>query len=269
MENIRYTLNGLLADLEVTVNNTEDKYLVPISNGYADIDRLVAEMKNEDSGLRREVIVHVLELERRVVERLLMGGVRVNTGLYSAAASFTGAIVGNQWDPERNSIVVKFRTGTSLREAIKETEVKIVADRGSTMYIAGVEDVATRSTNATATAGRPFTVKGNRLKVAGTDASVGITLVAEDGATTAIVDLIVNEPKTLTFLIPSTVAAGEYTLRVTTQYLGSTTRFLKTPQTVEKTIWIGTTPAASTGSGSDTNNSSGDTDGEDYDPFGH
>ena len=73
-ENIKYQINGQLADNTVTVDNKEDMILVPVSIGSANEARIIAEMKAEDSGLREETIKHVFELEKRVIKRLLMSG---------------------------------------------------------------------------------------------------------------------------------------------------------------------------------------------------
>ena len=56
-ENIKYQINGQLADNTVTVDNKEDMILVPVNIGSANEARIIAEMKAEDSGLRE-----VLEL---------------------------------------------------------------------------------------------------------------------------------------------------------------------------------------------------------------
>ena len=71
-EEIRYQINGQLADNTVTVDNKEDMILVPVSNGSADEERIIAEMKAEDSGLREETIRHVFDLEKRVIKRWLI-----------------------------------------------------------------------------------------------------------------------------------------------------------------------------------------------------
>ena len=52
-ENIKYQINGQLADNTVTVDNKEDMILVPVSIGSANEARIIAEMKAEDSGARR------------------------------------------------------------------------------------------------------------------------------------------------------------------------------------------------------------------------
>ena len=75
---IKYQINGQLADNTVTVDNKEDMILVPVSIGSADENRIIAELKAEDSGLREETIRHVFDLQKRVIKRMLMTGMSVN-----------------------------------------------------------------------------------------------------------------------------------------------------------------------------------------------
>ena len=49
---IKYQINGQLADNTVTADNQEDMILVPVSIGSADENRIIAELKAEDAGLR-------------------------------------------------------------------------------------------------------------------------------------------------------------------------------------------------------------------------
>ena len=137
---IKYQINGQLADNTVTVDNKEDMILVPVSIGSADENRIIAELKAEDSGLREETIRHVFDLQKRVIKRMLMTGMSVNTGLYYASVAFRGVIENSTWNPAKNSIVVNFNVGADLREAIKETTVGIIGEKGSAMYIGGVQD---------------------------------------------------------------------------------------------------------------------------------
>lgn len=249
-EEITYLFNGQLADNTVTVDDKEDKILVPVSNGSADQARIIAEMKAEDSGLREETIQHVFALRNRVVTRLLLSGVSINDGVCYASAAFRGVIENSQWNPAKNSIVVNFQMGAELREAIKKTRVNIIGEKGSAMYIGGVADASTRATDASATAGRAFTLTGSKIKVTGTDASVGITLTSESGAVTRIAsDLyVMNDPSKVVFIVPSDLGNGTYTLKLTTQFSGNSSSPLKTPRSVEKTIYIGAVPAGGGGS---------------------
>lgn len=239
---IKYQINGQLIENAMTVDNTEDMLLVPVSIGSADQDRIIAEMMAEDSGLRIETLKHVHDLEKRVIKRLLMSGYSVNTGLYHAAVSFRGNIENSAWNPEKNTIVVNFNVGADLRQAIKNTKVSIIGAKPATMFVASVQDASTRAQNATATPGRAFTLKGSMLKVAGTHPSVGIVLIDSKGNETKIAeDLYVsNDPSKLTIIMPTGLADGAYELRITTQFNGS--RLLKSPRTLTKTIYIGQAP---------------------------
>ena len=268
-EDIKYQINAQLQDNTLTTDDAEDVYAVPVSLGPADQDRILAEMKAEDSGLRPETILHVFELEKRVIKRLLMTGYNVNTGLYHASVAFRGLVKNSAWDPDENQIVVNFNVGADLREAIKNTTVNIVGAKAAAISISGMEDVATKATNATATPGRAFTLSGQNLRIAGTDPSVGLVLVSEDGAETPIAaDLwVINKPSTVTFILPTGLDEGAYTLRLTTQFSGNSRDLLKKPRTVEKTIYIGTEPPASGGGETTPGGSTGGGD-DDEDLFG-
>lgn len=240
---IKYTLNGQLADNTVTKDDKNDKILSLVGAGSADKQRVISEIMDMNPGLERETIEAVVNLEQRAVQRLVLTGYHVNMGLYQAVAQFTGVVENKAWNPQKNTVYVSFTQGAGIREAIRQTGVNIIGEKGSTMYVAGTQDVATRATNATATAGRNFTVTGSMLKVVGTDPAVGITLTstATKEVTKISEDMFaVNDPSKLTFIIPAGLADGEYTLRVTTQYSGSGTRtLLKNPRTVEYTITLG------------------------------
>ena len=211
---IKYTLNAQLADNTLTVDDKDDKILTLVSAGTADKQRLINEIMEINPGLERETVEAVINLEQRVLKKLLLTGYRVNTGLFSAVAQFTGTVENNVFDPARNSIRVAMTQGKELREAIEATTVNIVGEKGSAMYVAGGTDTATSLSGFTATAGRNFTLTGQRIKLAGDDPSVGITL---------------------------TDAEGEVTRIVTTQY--SSGQLLKTPRSVTKTLYIGQAPA--------------------------
>lgn len=243
---IKYTLNAQLADNTVTTDNKDDKILTLVSAGTADKQRLISEIMEINPGLERETVEAVINLEQRVLKKLILTGYRVNTGLFSAVAQFTGTVENNAFDPERNSVYVSLTQGKELREAIQATTVNIVGEKGSAMYVAGGTDTATRAPGFTATAGRNYTLTGQRIKIAGTDPSVGITLTDAEGEVTRITDdmIALNEPSRLIFLIPAGLADGAYTLTVTTQY--SSRELLKTPRSVSKTLYIGEAPSGGT-----------------------
>lgn len=246
---IKYTLNAQLMDNTVTPGDKNDKILGLVTAGSADKQRVISEIMEMNPGLERETVEAVVNLEQRAIQKLVLTGFRVNMGLYSAVAQFTGVVEGMAFDPARNSVYVSFTQGKDLREAIGAVGVNIVGEKGSSMYVS-TGGAATRvpsdgSAAFVATAGRNFTLKGSKIKIAGDDPSVGITFVAEDGTETKLADdmIAINEPSRLVFLVPDTLADGTYTLRVTTQYTSSSANLLKSPRSIEQTIYIGEDPA--------------------------
>ena len=168
----------------------------------------------------------------------------MNTGLFRAVAQLTGVIEGGVWNKEKNSIYVSLTQDKALREAIAQTAVEILGEKSNIMYILETEDKKTGLKDGSATAGRNFFVRGAMLKVVGDDESVGVTLTSESKSVTKLTDdlVTINNPSSLTLLLPADLAEGEYTLTVTTQY-SSTNRFLKTPRSVSTQIWVGGKPA--------------------------
>ena len=249
-EDIKYTLNVQPVDNPLTAD-PDDMYFVLVNNGTANLDQVIARIMAVNPGLERETVEAVVKLEQRVVKEMTLNGMRVNNGLYSAVATIKGP-GGNKWDPQVNQINISITQGAEWREAIRQTKVNVLTPKGSVMYISKTTDGMTRGTLGEASPGYPLTVEGNYLKIAGTDPSVGLYLVAEDGTETKVERalIVVNEPQTLSFVIPAGLEEGTYTLRIVTQYaVGGS--LVKTPRVAERTVYIGVTPPT-TGTGSGT-----------------
>ena len=103
------------------------------------------------------------------------------------------------------------------------------------MYILETEDRKSGRRDGSATAGKNFFVRGAMLKVMGDDPAVGVTLTDSKGTVTKIDDddITINKPSELTLLLPASLADGEYTLTVTTQY---------SKGSASTQVWIGGKP---------------------------
>ena len=224
---IKYQINVQIADNTVTKDDPNDKIFVIVSLGTADKERIIAEMMDMNPGVEPEMMRLVLDLEKRAVKRLLLNGMRVNNGLFEAVPQCRGLVRGTAWDPEANEIYVNFTQGKELREAIADVVVNVIGEKGAAMY--GLFN---------ATAGANLTLTGKNIKVVGDDPSVGITLTDSEGAETRIKAgaIGLNQPSKLIFLVPANLAAGDYTLTITTQFNGGYQ--LKTPRSVSQTIKV-------------------------------
>ena len=219
----------------------KDKIFILESTGKADINKVYDEMQAEDTGLRRETIVHAVTLYNRICARLLMNGWQLNTGLFYAVPRLLGLAEDGKWNPESNSIYVAFSQDKVMREEIALTTISILGTKADVMYIIGTEDRKTGLKDGTMTPGRNFFVRGANLKVTGTDASVGVSLTNTE--TKAVVklddDMITkNNPSELTLLIPADLADGNYLLTVRTQF-GTSNHLLKEPREVSVDVHVG------------------------------
>ena len=207
-DEIKYQINVQIADNTVTKDDPDDKIFNVVSQGTADKERVIAEMMAVNPGLERETLRHVLDLENRVVMKLLLNGMRVNNGLFEAAPQCKGVVRGTAWDPAVNSIYVNFKQGKEMREAIRSTTINVIGEKGSTFYLSTSLDAATGATDFSATPGANLTLTGRNIKVAGDDPSVGIALIASDDTETKIPAgaIGVNQPSKLVFVIPQVKA---------------------------------------------------------------
>lgn len=233
------TLKTWLTPNTVTTD-PNDKILVLESTGKADINKVYEDMLAEDTGLRRETIVHVTSLYERICARLLMNGYQLNTGLFYAVARLTGVVESGRWNPEKNNIYVSFNQDKVLREEIAKTSVHILGEKADVMYILETEDRKTGLRDGSMTPGRNLFVRGANLKVAGTKTGVGVSLTDSEGVVTRLDDdlLTTNRPSELTLLIPTGLADGEYELTITTQCSTGNT-LLKEPRAVSVRVHVG------------------------------
>lgn len=240
-------------DNAVTTDDKTDKIYSLESTRSVDQQFVLEHMAAKNPGLHPEAMSASVNLYHEALSELVLNGYSVNTDLFRLVPQIKGIAEQNGWNPEKNSIYVSITQGKKLRQAIKDTTVEILGDRQATMYVGGTQDAATRATDLSATAGRNFTVMGKNLKVAGTDPAVGITLTAATGGAVTKLSadlLVVNEPSRLILLLPANLTDGEYTLTITTQYIGSGSGLLKAPRSASQTIYIGAAPS---GGGGDQN----------------
>lgn len=237
-------LKAWLVDNTVTTDDKTDKIFQLESTRTADLAYIIDRMVAKNPGVLRTTMEMIVKLHNEVVAEEVLNGVSVNTGLFRAVAQFRGTAVNDAWDPKKDSVYVSFTQGKTLRESIQDTTVEVLGDRPTKFYIGSTNDVATKATDNSATAGRNLTLYGKNILPAGDDPSVGVTLTnTETQAVTRLTEdmIAVAEPSRLVILIPSDLDDGEYTLTVTTQYSGGA-RPLVNPRSTSQTIYIGGAP---------------------------
>jgi hypothetical protein len=132
-------------------------------------------------------------------------------------------------DGVHQRVRINLHPGTVLRDAAAQVKTKKLAAVASGTIITSVTDVKSGSVNGTLTPGRNIKITGTKLKIDGTDPSLGLFFVPDAGGNPIQVDpsdMVVNHPSELIAVIPA-LAGGVYRVRIITQYSGS--NLLKKP----------------------------------------
>ena len=233
-----YQINVSYQDNTLTTNDPNDKYFTVNSQGTAEIDRIVREMMDVNPGLEQENIGMVLELFNRIIIKLLLLGLRINTGLFIIELVCKGVTYNGKWDPAKNSLQISITPTKELREILDSCIINVTGESKGGMTVAGGESA--QGAGYRVKAGRAFTLNGKNIKVVGDDPSVGITLTSSDSVVTKIEGdlLLQNDPSKVSFIVPGSLEDGEYELKIVTQYTSGGWQ-LKTPRSIVKTLIVG------------------------------
>jgi hypothetical protein len=224
-------LNSWLRPNPLT-EDPNDFVAVPVTVGTAGVNEIVAELVGEGLELRVETVIDVISRFNRKTAQMLTEGYNINTGLLHIRPVIKGAFYGKTWNPEKNALVANITPGATLRTAIAETEVVILGEQPDMLSIMSLTDSTTGLTDGSLTKGRNAEIKGSYLKIVGENPNCGISFTnTETQAVTRLeaTDIVLNEPSRLLIFVPASLATGEYTLTVMTQYSG-TSRPLKEPR---------------------------------------
>jgi hypothetical protein len=178
---------------------------------------------------------HAVELWLKEMAYQLCDGFSVNTGWFTASVHVKGTVKNpaERYDSDRHTIVFEFHQGSLMRREIPGIEVEIVGVADTDGHVIQVVDVKTGSVNNLLTPGRNLRISGNKLKIAGDDASVGVYFRNADTATEVKVDpadIVINNPSELIVIIPELDKNLTWQLVIITQY--GVGFILKAPRTV-------------------------------------
>jgi hypothetical protein len=191
-------------------------------NQAAVIDRIL----KIGAGLTRSDVLSVLEAQKQVVYDILAAGEAVTTDLFNAFPSIQGVFNGaeDSFDHKRHHVKIHLAAGVGLRDIEGKVKTKKAQPGQTGAHITAVTDVKTGSVNNLLTPGRALRIYGSKLKLVGDEPSVGVYFIAVDGTEVKVdsTDIVENKPSEALIMIP-TLGAGEYTLRIITQYSGSGT----------------------------------------------
>jgi hypothetical protein len=166
----------------------------------------------------------------------LCDGFAVNTGYFSVHPTVGGTFskTNEGHDREKHPITFRFRTRAPLRAIAEHIVVDIEGLADMNGYIDEFIDISTESINETLTPKGLFSISGNKIRVAGDNAAVGVFFVSvSDSTHDAKVEgrLAENAPSKVIGSIPD-LPVGKWKVRVVTQY-SSGSFLLKEPRVID------------------------------------
>lgn len=229
---MKKTLKAFLRKNQLT-ENPNDFVAQPVTNGSVNAHDIAQAMQKEGMEFKTETVIDIVSRFNRMAADMVLSGYNVNTGLVYMRPSIKGVFFGKTWEPNKHNLYVAISQGSELRKAIAETSVDILGEQADLIEILSLLDNTTGKTDGTLTKGRPAEIKGSYLKVAGENENCGITFRNIDTKAEIKLpstDIILNEPSRLLIMIPTTLKAGEYELKITTQFTAAN-KLLKEPRT--------------------------------------
>jgi hypothetical protein len=146
-----------------------------------------------------------------------------------------GIFIGDhaKWDSKEHRLAVHVAPTAEVRNAVKSVTVHVRGMASSGTIINTLTDVASGEVNSILTPSGGVNLTGSKIKIAGSDPSVGIHLIRQDNGEIISIpsnSILVNAPSKVSFILPSTLYSGDYKLQIVTQFSTAATQ-LKEPRT--------------------------------------
>ena len=168
-----------------------------------------------------------MDLEKAIAE-----GKSVVDGVGQYLVNVQGAFEGEkaQFEPGKHALGITYTMGKLLRETLKLVKVVVNGVAAVGPVINTVTDSTSKAINGQLSSGGALVLGGVNLKLQGDDPSIGVYLTptTEGAAPMKAPVVIANSPSQVIVQMP-TLADGQYTVSLTTQYSGS--RNVKEPRT--------------------------------------
>ena len=203
-------------------------YARPIIRKHLSMEDIASDMVVEgvNGGMTREQIVSIWKNINCAVLERVANSCSVDTGLCLCSTRISGRFDTDSEDfsRKRHSIGMAFRTGRDVNEKLNELTVVIRQGNSVRPQIANIRDLESGE-DGILTPGGFLEITGSNLTIAGKDESVGLYFESEDNpdntAVLGVKKMGTNSPSKLACVIPATLAAGSYRIKIVTQFMNS------------------------------------------------
>ena len=195
--------------------------------------RDVIDRMNSRSSLDNETIAIIINTFHQTALEFAADGYNVDAGLVYLRATITGTNSTHQIDRKVNKVVISTIPSKQLLKAGDQTTILV----GQTKNVyKGISSINMPNRRDSVIFERSTVkISGNHIKIVGEDPACGVFFIHAE--TKEIIQvpanyIVDNFPKSLLLLLPETLSAGTYQLKITTSY-GGNSRLLMKPKTYE------------------------------------
>ncbi len=183
-----------------------------------DLNGLIDLMLSKRNVVSKTDITAVFTSFFQTVEECIQRGEGINLPIFNLGYSITGVFEDetDTFTPEKHQIHVNLTDGLQVKKAIDRIKLIKVDSIQTDPVFTSFIDIASQSKNDKLTPNSLFEIHGNRLKVAGEDASIGLYFVSTDGTATKVALIADNGQKKLIGQSPD-LPAGTYKVKIVTQ----------------------------------------------------
>ncbi|MRY40258.1 DUF4469 domain-containing protein [Parabacteroides distasonis] len=228
---------------EQIILNTDlyDNLLTERKGDYTAKPRITGTLYNTDIAARivaarteyqHGTILNILDMADSHKVQAIAEGKSVVDGVGQYLVNVQGAFEGEkaQFEPGKHALGITYTMGKLLRETLKLVKVVVNSVAAVGPVINTVTDSTSKAINGQLSSGGALVLGGVNLKIQGDDPSIGVYLTptTEGAAPMKAPVVIANSPSQVIVQMP-TLADGQYTVSLTTQYSGS--RNVKEPRT--------------------------------------
>jgi len=215
--------------------------LKPVHQPVLDVHGIASKADVYNVQTSPETIEEGFNAALKLMRYLSADGYIINTPLFRLGVRIPGEYDGTETRlPDGVHPVVRLRTSRKFREYIRD-RVQISFDGvfSKNGFIAAFLDVEDNETNTTFTPGHQFVLTGADIMVAGDDPSCGVSVVPVDNPSAAVrVGSLARNSRSQIIGLSPTTGYQRNKIVIKTQYMGSSTKFLKTVRVIESSFII-------------------------------
>jgi len=222
-----------LYDLSIT-EQKDDRFGRVITSKSLSEEDLVNIAVTRRTDLNATTLKAAMEILKEIAIEQIANGASVNFGLGYFSLGVNGVFIGDsaRWDSSKHKLSVHVTPTSNLRQAINSCTAVVRGMATTGLAINSITDMGSGEVNSRLTPGGGVNLTGSKIKIEGDAAGVGIKLINQDTQEETPIpkqSILVNDPSKITFIVPESLANGDYLLVLTTQF-GNSGSLLKEPR---------------------------------------